>query len=274
MTNKKQKTRPINSYDEIMKVFRQNKGLRLTTEELFKVSLRNVVRIKDKTEVDRLWNALQDNVKTVGVVCNKNNKNLPVYVRGHGRNGSGDKDLKCILANVFQRQFLIDPSNNSHPHNILKDEIEGEYEDYQVSHLFERRTNNPFLFGAPWMICYAPKILDPFTGHESKGFPELTQFFVRWAFVMNKEYIKEYNEIIIDYWNELKSYFSLPTVIYSSQRKKSMIFALAPLILSYEQKTISEREKLYNDLFIYHNNAYWRNFINQEQFIDVNGQSI
>ena len=273
MATKNMETRPINSYDEIMKVFRQNKGLRLTTEELFKVSLRNVVKIKNQDDVDNLWNKLRTDVSTKGV---KNYRNSPqkVYVRGHGRNGSGNRALIALLLNVFGREFQIDGSNNSRPQSILNKYIKVKYEDYQVSHLFEERTCNPFLFGAPWMICYAPKILDPFTGHESKGFPKLTQSFVRWAFMINKKYIEDYNKIIIDYWDNLKTYFSIPSVKFTQQSKKNMVLALAPLVLSYEQLPPKERKEAYLHLFDNYKKPDWQIFINQEQFIDVNGQSI
>ena len=178
------------------------------------------------------------------------------------------------MSNVFERDFQIDSSNNSRPQSILKDKIKGEYEDYQVSHLFERRTNNPFLFGAPWMICYVPKILDPFTGHETKGFPELTKYFVWWAFKKNEKYIKDYNETIIPYWEKLKSIIPEGILEFSKDKKEKaaqeknnhMICCLAPLILSYEQETNhTDREKKYLELFNKDVDS-WENFVKNEQF--------
>ena len=77
--------------------------------------------------------------------------------------------------------------------------------NYQVTHIFGR-TKNPFLFTAPWNIVWKPKILDPFTGHESKG--ENTNQYQK-AFVnkfkqLYSEYIHEYNELVSKYFTEEK----------------------------------------------------------------------
>lgn len=49
-----------------------------------------------------------------------------------------------------------------------------------------------------WNICYTSKIIDPFTGHETKGdLPEEFQIiFLKRAQKKYKKFIKDYNSII------------------------------------------------------------------------------
>ena len=181
-----------NSYREVLKKFG------IEPEELFNEGMAQIVRI-DKNIIRDDWEKLKTNVE---------DENATVYVRGHGRGNSIEK-LLPLYKEVFKCKIEKDPSNNSRPKVILKKAFPDlEYEDYQISHLFEERTNNPLLFGAPWMICYTPKIIDPFTGHETKGFPKLRKRFVVWAYIINFDYIKDYNKIIINtYWPNLKKFF-------------------------------------------------------------------
>ena len=63
------------------------------------------------------------------------------------------------------------------------------------------RTKNVFLFEAPWNICYTPKIIDPLTGHETKGdLPvDFQKYFIKYAQKKYKKYILDYNSIISQY---------------------------------------------------------------------------
>ena len=72
--------------------------------------------------------------------------------------------------------------------------------NYQISHIWGQ-TKNVFLFEAPWNVCYTPKIIDPFTGHETKG--DLPEVFKR-AFLGYAQ--KKYKRFIIDYNNIIQSY--------------------------------------------------------------------
>lgn len=58
------------------------------------------------------------------------------------------------------------------------------------------------MFEAPWNICYTPKIIDPFTGHESKGdLPEeFQEYFLKYA---QKKYKKYISRIIIALLNPI-----------------------------------------------------------------------
>ena len=55
------------------------------------------------------------------------------------------------------------------------------------------------MFEAPWNICYTPKILDPFTGHEAKGVlpSEYQKCFLAKARQLYKPFIEEYNQLLI-----------------------------------------------------------------------------
>ena len=69
--------------------------------------------------------------------------------------------------------------------------------NYQVSHIWGH-TKNVLMFEAPWNICYTPKIIDPFTGHETKGdLPERFQMeFIKFCTKKYQKYIIEYNNLI------------------------------------------------------------------------------
>lgn len=240
----------INSYDEVMCKLSSKIGNHVTisVNDLFDAAFEELEekrKMMDNQSIWEQWEALIDDVK------DKSSKNS-VSVRSHGRNGNGNDKLIEILESVFERHFKIDASNNTLPKRIMKQYYKNfDYQNYQTSHIFEQRTNNPFLFGAPWMVCLCPKILDPFTGHESRGVNELTGRFIDWAYKTNKEFIEEYNEIIISYWKRLKQYvFS-----YNSQDSNNsqisktdfdnFIVALAPIDIDLEKLSKSEWKKGY-----------------------------
>jgi len=231
-----------NSYEEVFKALSEQKGVEIKPEDLFEVGLDQIIRIDDTT-IREGWKNLIENMNS--------SSNEKVFVRSHGRNGSGSEPLLQLLEAVFGRSFCSDPSNNSKPKSILKNAFKNiVYQDYQISHIFEERTNNPLLFGAPWMVCYTPKIIDPFTGHESQGFPEFREKFVKWAYNKNEEYIKKYNDLIKnDYWPKLKSEFENPHYDYDEKFKTHMIAALAPIVLDYELQSRNDRIKNYKKMF-------------------------
>lgn len=230
---KKKKTKIVtNSYEKVLA------DLNISPEQLFESGMKYIKCI-DRKSIDEKWKMLICDVKD----CKSNNE---VFVRSHGRNGGGSKQMQKILNYVFGRSFTIDSSNNSVPKRILGNAFETEeYQDYQISHLFEERTNNPLLFSAPWMICYTPKIIDPFTGHETKGFPQFQAKFIDWAFDNNEKYINEYNKIILPYWKKLKSLPDFKDTKKYDIFHKHMITTLAPIYKDAEIGTKSERTKYY-----------------------------
>lgn len=230
-----EKKQIVNSYTEVLDALSNRIGQTITPRDLFEIGMGHIMRIED-IQIHDGWKILVDNV------CNPN-PNAEVLVRSHGRNAKGSDILLEVLQSVFDREFTIDPSNNLGPNRILKNAFNEEYQDYQISHVFEERTNNPLLFTAPWMVCYTPKIIDPFTGHETKGFPGFRNEFIDWAFSVNKEYIDEYNEIIRPYWERLKSV--LNAYSYEEKFQKHMIATLAPILKDAEMLSKTKRVDYY-----------------------------
>ena len=131
--------------------------------------------------------------------------NEEVIIRGYGRDARKTKlyidFYKYLLHNDHIKK---DPTNNNAPQSIIR-KMTGltrnkDIYNYQVSHIWGH-TKNVFMFEAPWNICYTPKIIDPFTGHESKGdLPEeFQEYFLKYAQKKYKKYIKDYNRIIESY---------------------------------------------------------------------------
>lgn len=134
-----------------------------------------------------------------------------VFIRGYGRDAKGTELYMGLYQDLFgHNNFFKDATNNAEPTKIIR-RLSGysrqekptikykRLRNYQVSHIFGK-TKNPFTFTAPWNIVYVPKIMDPFTGHESKG--ALTERFQR-DFSANfynyyLDYIEEFNDIMSD----------------------------------------------------------------------------
>ena len=130
--------------------------------------------------------------------------NERVYIRGYGRNAHGTYLYQDLYTEIIGNDHITkDPTNNTIPHRIME-KMTGlcrnrDIYNYQVSHIFGK-TKNPFLFEAPWNLCYMPKMMDPFTGHESKG--ELSnrfqKLFRQYSFDKYRPLIEDYNQLIID----------------------------------------------------------------------------
>lgn len=105
---------------------------------------------------------------------------------------------KFILNNENVKK---DATNNLNPQKIIS-RLTGYKRNinlfnYQVSHVFGK-TKNIFLFEAPWNIVFVPKIIDPFTGHETKGIwpKEYQAKFLSYASEKYAGFIEEYNYLI------------------------------------------------------------------------------
>lgn len=130
--------------------------------------------------------------------------NQPVYIRGYGRDGHGTQLYKDLYRFLFGNEHVEkDPTNNAMPQKCIQ-RLTGlkrntDIYNYQVSHIWGH-TKNVFLFEAPWNICYTPKIMDPFTGHETKGsWPEEYQkIFLDRAMELYKPFVADYNKLIAD----------------------------------------------------------------------------
>ena len=160
-------------------------------EALLNWGIENII-FPDVKKVGDAWTNLKERIKN----------NNTVYIRGYGRNGHG-----TIMYQGFY-EFLLghtnvkqDPTNNHKPKQNIEKLTELKRNkhifNYQVSHIFGC-TKNIFLFEAPWNICYVPKFMDPFTGHEAKG-EYIANFQKRLFETAYKRYeniITEYNQTI------------------------------------------------------------------------------
>lgn len=75
--------------------------------------------------------------------------------------------------------------------------------NFQCSHVFDSRTQNPLLFEAVWNIVLTPKLIDPLTGHETLGrwpgdFQPMFRNLIRRKFV---RCIELFNETVQRYGN-------------------------------------------------------------------------
>jgi hypothetical protein len=146
--------------------------------------------------------------------------NKTVYIRGAGRDAKGTPLFLEFYKILFNNSNITkDSTNNLNPQKLIKQltglERNSDIYNYQVSHIYGR-TKNPLMFEAAWNIAYVPKIIDPLTGHETKGvWPnEYQSKFIKYTNSKYEELIVEYNGIIkslkIDetlqeYLNSLKS---------------------------------------------------------------------
>jgi hypothetical protein len=138
------------------------------------------------------WEALKTRVLT----------NQPVYIRGYGRDGHGTQLYKDLYRYLFGNEHVEkDPTNNAVPQKCIQRTTglkrNTHIYNYQVSHIWGH-TKNVFLFEAPWNICYTPKLMDPFTGHETKGsWPEEYQkIFLEKAFELYQPFVADYNNLM------------------------------------------------------------------------------
>ena len=113
--------------------------------------------------------------------------------------------------------------------------------NYQISHIFGD-TKNIFMFEAPWNICYLPKIMDPFTGHEAKGLlpPKFQELFQKKVARRYKKYVGAYRDILSDY--DVKAKMDLYFISLKEDSKY--------LTDSEHRKTIDQFEKdAYSEIF-------------------------
>jgi len=156
----------------------------------------------DDSKVEEEWDKLKVRIEN-GV--------SPVYIRGYGRDAKGTNLFKDFYQSVLKKANIEkDSSNNANPTKLIK-ELTGyskqvtksgkfkQIQNYQISHIFGK-TKNIYTFTAPWNIVYMPKILDPLTGHESRGTMknEFKKMFQEEAYDRFEKYIKEYNKIVTD----------------------------------------------------------------------------
>lgn len=151
----------------------------------------------DEEKAKEEWEHIKSNIK---------NKQKTLYVRAFGKNGQGSYIYQEFYKSLFQATIKVDSSNNTYPTKLLETltgftkKKKANLLNYQVSHIFGL-TKNPYAFCAPWNIVFIPKILDPFTGHESRG--EITEkITAMYRELMWDKYghlISDYNQVMGEY---------------------------------------------------------------------------
>jgi len=175
----------MDSYERFLRT------LNIDKNELFEFGISETI-LPPIDLVAQSWGDLKKRIFNNGVVS----------IRGYGRDAKGTSmyiDMyKYILNNENVKK---DATNNLEPQRIIS-RLTGYKRNinlfnYQVSHIFGK-TKNIFLFEAPWNIALLPKIIDPFTGHETKGIwpEEYQEKFSDHASDIYAEFIDDYNDLI------------------------------------------------------------------------------
>ncbi|PJG82869.1 hypothetical protein CVP04_05735 [Caviibacterium pharyngocola] len=172
--------------------------------ERFNISIEDFLRFAEdsiilipKERAKKEWVNLKQRIQGEG---------QEVYVRSYARNGEGNYLYQEIYQELFPCKIIVDKTNNRYPTELLQ-ELTGfnkngrnaNIQNFQVSHIFGC-TKNPYAFCAPWNIAFIPKILDPFTGHESKG--DLTNKITK---IYKNRMWEEYEDLIQEYNNEMRT---------------------------------------------------------------------
>lgn len=186
MNNKQNKAK--DSYQEFLDSFEIDK------ESLYQWGISATIFPPIET-VTAAWYNLKERIFT----------NQKVYIRGYGRDAHGTQLYKDLYRVLFGNSHIEkDPTNNVIPQRHIEQlthlRRNADLYNYQVSHIWGH-TKNVFMFEAPWNICYTPKLIDPFTGHETKGaWPdEYQKLFIEYAHTIYKPFIDEYNKIMMEY---------------------------------------------------------------------------
>lgn len=146
----------IDSYQKFIDAFNIDK------EELYSFGIRETI-LPPVEKVSEYWEELKKRISNNGVVT----------IRGYGRDAKGTPLYTGLYKYLFNNENVKkDGTNNAVPQKIISEltghKRNGNLFNYQVFHIFGK-TKNIFLFEAPWNIALVPKIIDPFTGHETKG---------------------------------------------------------------------------------------------------------
>lgn len=229
-------TKTIDGYDLFFEYFKS-----VSHKEMISFGLNNLISADfDSAKAD--WE----------IIKNKLNKNEQLHIRGYGRDAKGTELFTQLYQSVFSNSSIVKDSTNNHaPTKAIesltkyskkptKKQLSDGYkhiQNFQVSHVFGK-TKNPLLFTAPWNIVILPKIMDPFTGHESKG--ELTTQFTNelQSFIFNKyeELINDYNNFLSDKLLE-KINYSIESIITNENLHQSKFS-------KFKQDALSEWEKI------------------------------
>lgn len=183
----------IDSYEQFFRL--------IPKDRFFQFGLENIISIDPEKSRD-VWDKLKHDVA---------GKSQQLFVRSSGRNASGNIVLKKMYKDVFDVDIKFDPTNNAKPTKLIEDCTSHKKNrtifNYQVSHIFGQ-TKNVYCFTAPWNIVFIPKIIDPFTGHETMGLyvDEFKRKFQHHIYSIFKEMIDEYNVLMNEYKLKVKEW--------------------------------------------------------------------
>jgi len=145
---------------------------------------------------------------------NKIANNNEVFVRNYGRIKSKQDKLLDFYKTVLNLENVEwDPTNNTEPtkliSNILKIKKNRDIFNYKVSHVWGK-TINPYSFTAAWNIVYVPTVIDPFTGHESKGdlCEKYKDAFRKHTYNLFKKEIDDFNSIMTSLSSAVNNYIN------------------------------------------------------------------
>lgn len=176
----------------------------------------------DPEQIREKWDELKQNILIGG---------NSVSIRKYGRSGGSSLYIELYSVLFPNCKILLDPTNNAGPRKVLEASTglskygkNKAIQNYQVAHV-KGRTKNPLLFTAPWNIVWIPKILDPFTGHESHG--EITNIYKTafhnyWS-TKYETFIREYNELVLEHCSEEKLKSAIEKVKMSSKFDENLL---------------------------------------------------
>jgi len=175
----------MDSYKKFMEDFKIN------DEDFIKWGIENTI-FPEIDKVKPVWEELKHNALNNG----------KVFMRGAGRDAATTKYYLDFYKYAFGNDSVEkDPTNNYNPQKCIElvtgKKRNADIMNYQVSHIWGK-TKNILLFVAPWNICLTPKIIDPFTGHESSGglSKKFKEKFLANAYSLYGDFVEEYNDII------------------------------------------------------------------------------
>lgn len=195
----------LDSYEIFFKDFNINKN------KFFDWGINNTI-FTDFNIVSNEWKKLKHNILNGGG---------EVYIRGSRAGYKNQENMykefyKMIFPNA---EIKIDLSGNTKAQNYIQKitslKRNRDLSNYQVSHIWGK-TKNAFMYMNALDICFAPRIIDPFTDDTSCKVmsdwgEEYCKKFRNYAYNKYKNIIEDYNKLLINYniENKINKYIEL-----------------------------------------------------------------
>lgn len=204
----------------------------INEDDLIRFGIDETIYVIESTVKDE-WEQLKSNIYNGG---------QKVFIRGYGRDAKGTELYMGLYKELFgHNNFFKDATNNAEPTKLIRrwtgysrqEKPTTKYNrlrNYQVSHIFGK-TKNPFAFTAPWNIVYVPKIMDPFTGHESKGAltVKFQKDFLIHFYNYYQIYIEEFNNIMLEIRPRVVKYLEDNADLITEKFKSDAIEQFTPI---------------------------------------------